>query len=92
MNQFEQISPALKSSILSGPKAVETSYTGCKHKVTSGGNIADPSAELHKFLSHIEYETQVGRCGLCHLFDKDDLNVTTYGSMPPNSSSGAMNG
>lgn len=66
----KQMSEAFKLKLLSGPKAVETSYTQCKHTTTQGGNFADPSAELLKLLGHIEYATEVGTCGHCHLFEE----------------------
>ena len=67
--RITELSEAFKLKILSGPKAMETSYTQCKHTTVQGGNVADPSAEIQRLLGHIEYETVVGNCGHCHLFD-----------------------
>lgn len=87
-----KISEALKASLLAGPKAVETTYTLCRHVVTTGGNVADPSALILKSLGHVEYQTERGTCGMCHLFDRLEAEPTSWGSMPPNSGGGPMRG
>lgn len=43
-----------------------TTFTNCRHEQVSGGNVADPGAEMKRSLLHVEYKTQEGICPVCN--------------------------
>jgi hypothetical protein len=45
---------------------VVTTFTKCRHEQVSGGNVADPGAEMKRQLLHVEFKTQEGMCPVCN--------------------------